>query len=183
MKILNLDEIILKTFGSRTGRFNYFLSILIVIVGFYYIDTFFYSDRCLVCRPILSFPWRDLIKYFVMIALTGVYFCILLCWMWADNSFTIGLVYMPILFTCFFIIQTIRRCHDVDRSGWRFLIPIYSPLFLLFLPKDLDVDEEPVRTSIWSSLWQSKWLLIVLILLCAYIYLLNARYIHIHNSI
>lgn len=183
MKMLNFDKIIIWTFGGRTGRFNYFLSLLIVIVGFEYLHTFFYSDRCLVCSPISSFPWSDLIELFIMLALTGVYSCILICCIGADYSYSIGPVYMPILFTCFYIIQTIRRCHDIGESGWRFLIPIYSPLLLLFLPKELDVDEEPVRTSIWSTLWQSKWLLIVLILLCVYIYVINTRYIHIHNSI
>ena len=134
MKMLIFDKIILWTFGGKTGRFNYFLSLLIVIVGF----------RCLVCSPILSSLWSDLIELFIMLALTGVYFCILICCLGADYSYSIGSVYMPILFTCFFIIQTIKRCHDIGESGWRFLIPIYSPLLLLFLPKELDVDEEPI---------------------------------------
>jgi len=183
MKNVNLDEIILWTFGGRTGRFNYFLSLIIVIVGNYYLDVFCFSERCLVCSPIMTFPWKDMIELFVFMALLGVYSCILICLIDYEYGFSLLPVSLPILLTVFFIIQTIKRCHDVDRSGWRFLIPIYSPLLLLFLPKELDLDEEPVRTSIWSTLWQSKWLILSLLFLCFFIIFENQRYIHMHHAL
>ena len=43
----------------------------------------------------------------------------------------VGLAYVPMCYILF--AQTAKRCHDVDKSGWYQLIPLY--FFLLFFEK------------------------------------------------
>ena len=164
------------------GRFSYLLSLLIVVVGFYYVDTFHFSDRCLVCRPIMSFPWEELCGYFVFIALLGPYFLFIFlrtAFQWGFSMWTM----MYILLVAFLFVQTIKRCHDLGKPSWRALIPVYSPLFLLFLRNKRNGEQSPIKRSFLTTLWNSKWLILSLILLCVYIYLENATFIHMHNSI
>ena len=173
---------IIEYINSRTGRFSYLLSILIIVVGLYYVDTFYFSDRCLVCKPIMSFPWIDLLGYFVFIALLGPYFLFLYlqtAFQWGFSMWTL----MYILLVVFFFVQTINRCHDLGKSSWRALIPVYSPLLLLFLRNKGNEEQEPIKMYFLTTLWNSKWLILALILLCVYIYLENATFIHMHNSI
>jgi uncharacterized membrane protein YhaH (DUF805 family) len=46
---------------------------------------------------------------------------------------TIYLFILPIIFTLFVLIQGAKRMHDINKSGWTFLIPFYN-LYLVFLP-------------------------------------------------
>ena len=46
---------------------------------------------------------------------------------------TIHLFILPIIFTLFVLIQGAKRMHDINKSGWTFLIPFYN-LYLVFLP-------------------------------------------------
>lgn len=179
---LDFDNLIVRTFGGKTGRFNYFLSVLIVLVGFYYLNTFYFSDRCLVCCPIMNFPWQELLGYFVVISLMGAPFLLLVFRVAFEFGISNSIIYYIIL-VLFFVIFSIRRCHDVGHSGWRALLPIYSPLFLFFLPAELEVDQEPDKPSILMTLWNSKWLFLTLFLICLAIYLENQRYIHMHNAL
>lgn len=178
-----MDRLIEFLFYGKSGRFSYLLSLMIVIIVFCFVFEYSNPDRCYVCNPVVFFPWRDLIEMSIMIVLGGVYFCLLLCWMAADERFFDGPVFVPIFITVFYLIQTIKRCYDIGESGWRFLIPIYSPLFLLFLPKEIEVDQEPVKSSVLMVLWGSKWLILTLVVICFVIYLNNQRYIHIHNAL
>ena len=173
---------IIEYLNGRTGRFSYLLSLLIVVTGLYYVDTFYFSDMCLVCQPIMSFPWKDLLVFFVLIALLGPYFLFLYlrtAFQWGFSMWT--MIY--ILLTIFFFVQTIKRCNDLGKSRWRTLIPVYSPLFLVFLRNKRNEEQDPIKISFLTILWNSKWLILALILLCVYIYLKNAMFIHIHNSI
>lgn len=183
MKGFDLDKLIDKALGDETGRFNYFLSLLIVVVGFNFFLEYYNPDTCHVCHPIMSFPWRDLIEMFVMLGLGSVYTCILVCLMATDERFCYGPIIIPILFTMFYVIQTTKRCHDIGRSGWRFLLPIYSPLLILFLPAEIEFDEEPERTSALMVLWKSKWLILILFLMAAYVYYENLANIRMHNAL
>lgn len=180
--MLDFDNLIVRTFGGKTGRFNYFLSVLIVLVGFYYLNTFYFSDRCLVCCPIMNFPWQELLGWFVVISLVGAPFLLLGFRVAFEFGFSNSFFYYIILVS-FFLIFSIRRCHDVGHSGWRALLPIYSPLFLFFLPAEKELDMEPVKPSILLTLWKSKWLILILILMAAYIYRDNLGYIRMHNAL
>ena len=99
------------------------------------------------------------------------------------NEITLSPVIIPVFFMVFYLIQTIKRCHDVGESGWRFLIPIYSPSFLLFLPAEIEVDQEPLKPSILMTIWNSKWLILTLLLICLVMYQENHRNIQIHNAL
>ena len=173
----------LRLFGGQTGRFNYFLSLLIIVVGFYYFFEHYDPNTCHVCFPIMRFPWRDLIEMFVMLGLGSVYTCILVCSMATDERYCDGPIIIPILFTLFYVVQTIKRCHDIGEPGWRFLLPIYSPLLTLFLPAEIEVDEEPEKSSFLMVLWKSKWLILILVLMAAYIYRENLEHIRMHNAL
>ncbi len=177
-----MGRFIVSLFCGKTGRLSYLLSFLIVIVVFYYMFEFYNPYKCHVCNPIMRIPWSDLIEMSTIL-LGGIYSCFLICLMAADESLYDGPVIVPILFTVFYLIQTIKRCHDIGESGWRFLIPIYSPLFLLFLPKEIEVDQEPVKSSVLMTIWNSKWLILTFLLICLAIYQENQRNIQIHNAL
>ena len=175
-------EKLIEYITGGIGRFSYLLSLLIVIVGIFYLNTFHFSDGCLVCNPIMSFPWIALLGYFVFIALLGPYFLFLYlqeAFQWGFSMWT----FMYILLVIFFFVQTIKRCRDLDISSWRALIPVYTPLFLLFLRNKRNEEQEPFKKSFLTTSWNSKWLILALILLSVYFYLENAKFIHIHNSI
>lgn len=53
----------------------------------------------------------------------------------------------------------------------------------LFLPAEIDVDEEPERTSFIEVLWKSKWLILILVLMTVYIYRENLEHIRMHNAL
>ena len=178
-----MDRLIEFLFYGKSGRLSHLLSLLIVIVVFYYLFQFYNPYKCHVCNPIMSIPWSDIIEISVMLLFGGIYFCLLFCMIAADERFFDGSVIVPILFTVFYLIQTIKRCHDIGESGWRFLIPIYSPLFLLFLPKEIEVDQEPVKSSVLMTIWNSKWLILTFLLICLAIYQENQRNIQIHNAL
>ena len=183
MKKWDVDKIILRTFDGKTDRFNYFLSLLILVVGFYYFFEYYDPNTCHVCHPIMSFPWKDLIGLLVIIALGGFYSCFLFCMMATDEGYCYGPIIIPILFTLFYVIQTIKRCHDVGESGWRFLIPLYSSLLLRFMAPEIEIDQEPEKPSAFMVLWKSKWLILVLTLMAAYIYSENLEHIRMHNAL
>ena len=166
-------------FYRKKGRFAYFLSLLIVLVGCYYLFEFYNPNKCHVCHPIMGFPWKDLLEILGFIAIGGIYSCLFICLMATDDSILNCSIIFPILITLFYCIQTIRRCHDLDKSGWWMLLPVYSPLFLLFLPgknkwKGFSME------SIIITIWNSKWLILTLLLLCAFVYLQNTWFIQRH---
>lgn len=178
-----MDRFIKYIFSGKTGRFSYLLSLLIVIIVLCFVFEYSNPDRCYGCSPVIGIPWRELIETSVMILLGGIYSCLLCCVLALDESYFNGSVMIPILSTVFYLIQTTKRCHDIGESGWRFLIPIYSPLFLLFLPEEIDVDQEPERSSFFMLLWKSKWLILALIIICLIIYWESQKYIHMHNAL
>jgi uncharacterized membrane protein YhaH (DUF805 family) len=180
---LAFDDIIIYTFGGKTGRFSYLLSLLIVIIVLCFVFEYSNPERCYGCNPVIGIPWRELITTSVMILLGGIYSCLLCCVLALDESYFDGPIIIPILFTLFYVVQTIKRCHDIGESGWRFLLPIYSPLLILFLSPEIEVDEEPERTSFVKVLWTSKWLILILILMAAYIYRENLEHIRMHNAL
>ena len=49
MKKVDVDMIILRTFDGKSSRFNYFLSLLILVVGFYYFFEYYDPNTCHVC--------------------------------------------------------------------------------------------------------------------------------------
>ena len=163
MKGFDIDKLIIVSLGGKTGRFNYFLSLLIIVVGFYYFFEHYDPNTCL--------------------ALGGFYSCFLFCLLATDERYCDGPIVIPILFTLFYVVQTIKRCHDVGESGWRFLLPIYSPLLILFLSPEIEVDEEPEKSSFLMVLWKSKWLILILVLMAAYIYRENLEHIRMHNAL
>lgn len=176
---LGFDKLIIRTFGGKTGRLNYFLSVLIVWIGFYYLDTFYFSDSCLVCNPIMSFPWQDLLSCFAAIALMGVSFFLV----FFQDSFEFGFsiwTIMYIILVLFFIIMSIRRCHDIGYSGWRSLLPIYCPLILLFQRAEIDEEQESEKTSLLKN---SVWFLLILLIMVVCIFLENLKHIHMHNAL
>jgi uncharacterized membrane protein YhaH (DUF805 family) len=46
---------------------------------------------------------------------------------------TIHLFIFPLIFSLFVLIQGAKRMHDINKSGWHFLIPFYN-IYLAFLP-------------------------------------------------
>jgi uncharacterized membrane protein YhaH (DUF805 family) len=172
---------ITEFFEGRIGRFNYLLSILIVVLGLFYIDWFCNDNRCLVCHPIMSVPWRDLFWNTVS-ALGGIYTCPLICFVVIDEGLFISGIGISIICTLFIIVQTIRRCHDRKESGWRILIPFYA-LVLLFLPGKLDKGYDSERPLFLNTLMKGKWLLLILILMIGAIYWENSWYIQRHKSL
>ncbi len=62
---------------------------------------------------------------------------------------TISLFILPFLIVIFNLIQGAKRMHDVNKSGWYFLIPIYN-IYLIFSPgtignNDFGIDPTPVK--------------------------------------
>ena len=182
--ILNLNEYMKKVieyFNGRTGRFNYFLSLLILTVGFFYIDWFCNYNRCLVCHPIMSITWGELLLD-LFTSLGGIYLCPLICiFTTIDEGFSeLGSI-ISILLTLFGIVQTIRRCHDRQESGWRVLIPFYA-FFLIFLPGK--TDQGDLRNPlVINTLMNAKWLILILFLIIGAIYLENSWFIKRHKSL
>ena len=183
MKGFDIDKLIIGSLGGKTGRSNYFLSLLIIVVGFFYFFEHYDPNTCHVCFPIIRFPWGELAGLLFILALGGFYSCFLFCLLATDERYCDGPIIIPILFTLFYVVQTIKRCHDIGESGWRFLLPIYSPLLILFLPAEIEVDEEPEKTSVIKVLRESKWLILILILMVAYIYCENLEHIRMHNAL
>ena len=155
--------------NGRIGRFNYLLSVLIVVLGFFYIDWFCNDNRCLVCNPIMSIPWRDLF-FNLLSALGGIYICPLICIVVIKEGLFESAIIISISCTLLIIVQTIRRCHDRKESGWRVFIPFYG-LLLLFLPGKIDNDKLPIKTLVYNTLMNGKWLILVLLLIIGIIYL------------
>jgi len=183
MKGFDIDKLIIGSLGGKTGRFNYFLSLLIIVVGFFYFFEHYDPNTCHVCFPIMRFPWGELVGLLFILALGGFYSCFLFCLLATDERYCDGPIIIPILFTLFYVVQTIKRCHDIGESGWRFLLPIYSPLLILFLSPEIEVDEEPEKSSFLMVLWKSKWLILILVLMVAYIYCENLEHIRMHNAL
>jgi len=183
MKGFDIDKLIIVSLGGKTGRFNYFLSLLIIVVGFYYFFEHYDPNTCHVCFPIMRFPWGELVGLLFILALGGFYSCFLFCLLATDERYCDGPIVIPILFTLFYVVQTIKRCHDVGESGWRFLIPLYSSLLLLFMAPEIEIDQESEKTSAFMALWKSKWLILVLTLMAAYIYSENLEHIRMHNAL
>lgn len=164
----------------KKDRFAYFLSLLIVMTGFFYVDWFCNDNRCLVCHPLMSIPWRGLFLNFFT-AVGGIYTCTLICIaLFIDDHLGLGFV-IAVACSLFWTIQSIRRCHDRNESGWRILIPFY-PLFLLFLPGK-NKGKGSSLESIIITIWNSKWLILTFLLLCAFVYLQNAWYIQRHMEL
>ena len=62
---------------------------------------------------------------------------------------TIHIYLLPLLLILFTYIQGAKRMHDVNKSGWYFLIPVYN-LYLIFSPgskgnNDYGIDPTPVK--------------------------------------
>ena len=118
-------------FKGKTGRLQYFLSLMIIVVYFYCMNTAYYSEGCLVLFPIKGSPWEDLFWIFINLAIGGIYFCFLICLETVGYGFLWSLI-VSILIVLLYCIQTIRRCHDSGCSGWMSLVPIFSPFLLIF---------------------------------------------------
>ena len=157
-------------FKGRIGRFNYLLSILIVVLGFSYIVWFCNDNRCLVCNPIMSIPWKDLLFIILLTASGGVYICSLICFAVIKEGLFESAIIISISCTLLIIVQTIRRCHDRKESGWRVFIPFYS-LLLLILPGKNDNGKLSKKALVFNTLMNGKWLILVLLLLIGIIYL------------
>ena len=56
-----------------------------------------------------------------------------------------GYIQLAFLTLCFLVIlmclQSIKRCHDLGKSGWWIFMPIYNPFFLLFAEGDDFINE------------------------------------------
>jgi hypothetical protein len=62
---------------------------------------------------------------------------------------TIHLYLLPVLLSFFILIQGAKRTHDINKSGWYFLIPLYN-IYLSFLPgtkgnNDYGIDPKPIK--------------------------------------
>lgn len=176
-----MDKLIALFYG-KTGRFNYFMSLLIVAVAFYYLYEFYLMDNCLVCNPLLSIPWRDILELFVMVAIGGAYSCLICLLLANDYSYSLWPSMVTIVATLFFFIQTVKRCHDVDFPEFGALIPFFCPLYLLFKPGVKEDSElrTPFIKNIVKVIWGSKWLILALLCLSAYIHHENNYFIHQH---
>ncbi len=174
---------LIKILSSRTDRMGYLISILVVVVGFYFYDFYFMSDRCYVCQPPELFPWEEILMLSVGSSLGGGYLCILLCWGAFKTSWVGASITIPILLTAFFYLQTIRRCHDIGYSGWRSLIPVYTPLFLFFITGKNENEEHIGKSSIVTLLLQNKWQILLMIVICLLYYMIRISFVHMHNAL
>ena len=166
---------------GRTDRFNYFLSLLIVIVGFFYIDWFCNDERCLVCHPLMSIPWRDLFWNFFT-AIGGIYISILICIiLFFEGYWGLGFI-IAVSCSIFWTIQTIRRCNDRNESEWRIFIPFY-PLLLLFLPGKIDNGQVSGKALVYNALINGKWLILILVIMIGAIFLENSWNIQRHKRL
>jgi uncharacterized membrane protein YhaH (DUF805 family) len=50
----------------------------------------------------------------------------------SDEQSKIIMGFICLIIIPFIIIQGIKRCHDIEKSGWWVLVPIFNPLWLLF---------------------------------------------------
>lgn len=57
-----------------------------------------------------------------------------------SNYFVIWWVIFIVLYIIM-ILQGIKRCHDLGRSGWWVLVPFYNPLWLMFGKGDDGINE------------------------------------------
>lgn len=128
-------------FKGKTGRLQYFLSLMIIVVYFYCMNTLYYSEGCLVLFPIMGSPWEDLFWIFINLALGGIYFCFLISLETVGYGFLWSLI-VSISIILLYCIQTIRRCHDSGCSGWMSLVPIFSPFLLIFTESTDEVSME-----------------------------------------
>ena len=127
---------------GRKGFFLVFLSAILSIFVFAFIAVILWP-------PFDGFPNLKF-NFNLLICVIEAFFCIitgvvplsvfLLC-IYAFGTFywgtTIGYRYfletiMIAAFYVLYIIQCIRRCHDMGRSWWFCLIPFYNPFALLF---------------------------------------------------
>ena len=172
---------IIEYIYGRTGRFHYFLSLLIVIVGFFYIDWFCNDERCLVCHPLMSIPWRDLFWNFFT-AIGGIYISILICIiLFFEGYWGLGFI-IAVSCSIFWTIQTIRRCNDRNESEWRIFIPFY-PLLLLFLPGKIDNGQVSGKALVYNALINGKWLILILVIMIGAIFLENSWNIQRHKRL
>ena len=169
-------------FKGRIGRFNYLLSILIVVLGFSYIVWFCNDNRCLVCNPIMSIPWKDLLFIVLLTASGGVYICSLICFAVIKEGLFESAIIISISCTLLIIVQTIRRCHDRKESGWRVFIPFYS-LLLLILPGENDNGKLSKKALVFNTLMNGKWLILVLLLIIGIIYLEHSWCLQRHKDL
>lgn len=175
---------LMKILSCKTDRTGYFISILAVVIGFYFYEFHFnLSDRCYVCQPPEPFPWKEILILFVGTSLGGGYLCILLCWGAFKTSWVGASILIPILLAAFFYVQTIRRCHDIGYSGWRSLIPIYSPLFLFFISSKSVTEEHVGKFSMVTLLWENKWQILFMIIICLLYYMERISFVHMHNAL
>ncbi len=170
---------VIEYFNGRIDRFNYFLSLLIVMAGFFYVDWFCNDHRCLVCHPIMNIPWRDLFWNFI-VAIGGIYTYALTCIFVLSEEYVRPGFIVALSCSIFGMIQSIKRCHDRNESGWRVLIPFY-PLFLLFLPGKTDNAQLSRKALVYNTLIDGKWLIFVLLFMIGAIYRENSRNIRMHN--
>lgn len=181
--MVSVMDVLKSLLFRKVGRLGYFLSLLIIVAWFYYAYVFFVyegQDGCLTCHPILSFPWKEILEILITIILGGGYSCLLFCLVICEESYDLWPVLLSFVFALFYFVQTVRRCQELGKSGWKTLIPLYSPLFLLFLSGKNNEEHHSIITSLWMTLWNNKWLILTLLIICWAFYHQNSHYIYMH---
>ena len=126
MKGFDIDKLIIVSLGGKTGRFNYFLSLLIIVVGFYYFFEHYDPNTCHVCFPIMRFPWGELVGLLFILALGGFYSCFFCLHPYS--------LFFRHTFLFSFIDHSIRANHSSDRVLFcTRIISSYQRLFAAIL--------------------------------------------------
>lgn len=127
---------------SRKGFFFVFLCAMVSIKVFSIIAYLLWLNydhsmlwkfnvNLLVCK---SFGWFGLISGIMPLAVYSLTACVIDSFKWGYDvgySFFVESLVVVAAYILY-IIQCIRRCHDLGRKWWFCLIPFYNPFVLLF---------------------------------------------------
>ena len=155
MRLFDLDNKGIDPYNLRLGRLDYFLSVQIVALGLYLflVAVGYYNAHFnyMHIESAFHFTWPEAMWSFSLLMLTPILglYLLMLCYVLSKECIILYPLFLLVLLTLFFIVQTLRRCYDAKINIGFILVPMI-PLALFFLKsksRDNEDKELPLRTS------------------------------------